>query len=106
MSDPSIINQCSDFPGLDEKPLAFPRSGGAYDSGSILIYTEVQGDRTYMSRLDRFVSDLAKTLVGSTKQANIQVKVKRLDLEKALLCLVHTCAHVAAIPDEPNTLLV
>lgn len=99
MSDHSIINQCSDFPGLDGEPLVFPQSGGAYDSRSILIYTEVRGDRTYRSRLDRFVSDFAKTLVGSAKQANIQVKVKRFDLEKALLCLVHTCAHVAAIPD-------
>jgi hypothetical protein len=88
--------------GLGEEPLAFPKTGGAYDSRSLLIYTKVQGNRTYKDRLDRFVIDLAKDLMKSASQAGLKLKVKRIDLEKALLCLVHTFAHVASVCDRYN----
>ena len=88
--------------GLGKEPLAFPKTGGAYDSRSLLIYTKVQGNRTYKDRLDRFVIDLAKDLMKSASQAGLKLKVKRIDLEKALLCLVHTFAHVASVCDRYN----
>ena len=97
MTDPDLIDKYRNMMGQAERPKAFPQKGGAYDSRSLLIYTKVQGNKTYKDRLDRFVTDLSKELTKSVKQAGSQLKVKRIDLEKALLCLVHSFAHVAAV---------
>ena len=102
MTNPDFINQYRNIMGLGKEPLAFPKTGGAYDSRSLLIYTKVQGNRTYKDRLDRFVIDLAKDLMKSASQGGLKLKVKRIDLEKALLCLVHTFAHVASVCDRYN----
>ena len=71
MTNPDFINQYRNIMGLGEEPLAFPKTGGAYDSRSLLIYTKVQGNRTYKDRLDRFVIDLAKDLMKSASQAGL-----------------------------------
>ena len=97
MTNPNLIDQYLNSMRIDERPKAFPQMGGAYDSRSLLIYTKVQGNKTYKDRLDRFVTDLSKELTKSVKQAGSQLKVKRIDLEKALLCLVHSFAHVASV---------
>ena len=92
MTNANLIGQAIDSMRIDERPKAFPQMGGAYDSRSLLIYTKVQGNKTYKDRLDRFVTDLSKELTKSAKQAGSELKVKRIDLEKALLCLVHSFA--------------
>ena len=92
MTDPNLIHQYRNIMGQAEGPKAFPQMGGAYDSRSLLIYSKVQGNKTYKDRLDRFVTDLSKDLMKSAKQAGGELKVKRIDLEKALLCLVHSFA--------------
>ena len=97
MTNPHLINQYLDSMGQAERPKAFPQMGGAYDSRSLLIYTKAQGNKTYKNRLDRFVTDLSKELTKLAKQAGSELKVKRIDLEKALLCLVHSFAHVASV---------
>ena len=97
MTNPNLIDQYLDSMGQAERPKAFPQMGGAYDSRSLLIYTKVQGNKTYKGRLDRFVTNLSKKLKQSAKQAGSELKVKRIDLEKALLCLVHSFAHVASV---------
>ena len=90
------MDQYRDIMGQAERPKVFPQMGGAYDSRSLLIYTKVQGTKTYKDRLDRFVTDLSKDLTKSAKHTGSELKVKRIDLEKALLCLVHSFAHVAS----------
>ena len=97
MTDTNLIHQYRNIMGQAEEPQAFPQIGGAYDSRSLLIYSKVQGNKTYKDRLDRFVTDLSKELTRSAKQAGSELKVKRIDLEKALLCLVHSFAHVASV---------
>lgn len=83
--------------GQAEEPKAFPQMGGAYDSRSLLIYTKIEGTTTYQNRLDHFVTDLSKKLMQSAKNAGSELKVKRRALEKALLSLVHSFAHVASV---------
>ena len=83
-----------------EKPLSFPKLGGAYDSYSFLIHTKIEGNRTYKQRLDRYIRDLAKELLEVAKHGYSNIKIKRLELEKGLTYLVHSIAHVASIPSK------
>jgi len=55
MTNPNLIDQYLNSMRIDERPKAFPQMGGAYDSRSLLIYTKIQGNKTYKDRLDRFV---------------------------------------------------
>jgi len=55
VTDPNFIDQYRNIMGQAERLKAFPQMGGAYDSRSLLIYTKVQGNKTYKDRLDRFV---------------------------------------------------
>jgi len=60
MTNPNLIDQYLNSMRIDERPKAFPQMGGAYDSRSLLIYTKIQGNKTYKDRLDRFVTRLSK----------------------------------------------
>ena len=68
----------------ENPPLAFPKLGGAYDTYSLLIFTKIQGSRTYKNRLYKLASKLTTDFLNQNETSRMIARIPHAELIKQL----------------------
>ena len=90
----------------ENPPLAFPKLGGAYDTYSLLIFTKIQGSRTYKNRLYKLASKLTTDFLNQNETSRMIARIPHAELIKQLEYILHSIAHTASVPEKYHFLSI